>query len=187
MDEFFQYLSSLYPLSDEIRAALIGRCHRFSFRKNVPLLRTGDPCDWMAFIEKGLVKCCYDISGGQERIICFLRTGEITCATSSFHALAPSRLSIVALDETVIRKISRVEAEAVADKFPVFHTHLRKITELQSAQLEQHYLLQAESAKERLARLPALCGWMLKDKRIKQYMIADYLGVDRATVSRWKR
>lgn len=187
MEELFNAMEAMHPLSDEIRAALVGRCHKFTFRKNVPLLRTGEACDWIAFIEKGLVKCCYDISGGQERIICFLRAGELTCATSSFHALAPSRLSIVALDETVIRKISRVEAEAVAEKFPVFHTHLRKITELQSSQLEQHYLLHAEPAKERLAKLPSLCGWMLKDKRIKQYMIADYLGVDRATVSRWKR
>ena len=186
MEELFIALESMYPLSDEIRAALVGRCHKFSYRKNVPLLRTGESCDWIAFIEKGLVKCCYDISGGPERIICFLRAGEIACATSSLHALAPSRLSIVALDETIIRKISRIEAEAVAEKFPVFHIHMRKITELQSSQLEQHYLLQAESARERLARIPSLCDWMLKDRRIKQYMIADYLGVDRATVSRWK-
>jgi hypothetical protein len=29
-------------------------------------------------------------------------------------------------------------------------------------------------------------AWGMKDKRIKDYMVAEYLGVDRATLSRWK-
>lgn len=186
MDELFQYLAQLHPLSDELRAALVGRTHRETFRKSRPLLSVGQPGDWLAFIERGLVKLCYDIPGGQERIICFLRAGEMACSMSSFHTLTPSRLALVALDETVIRKISRREAEAVAEKYPAFHTHLRKLTEEQSAQLEKHYLLLAEPARDRLAKVPTVCGWMLKDRRIKQYMIADYLGVDRATMSRWK-
>jgi CRP-like cAMP-binding protein len=105
---------------------------------------------------------------------------------SSYHSSAPSRLAIVALDETVIRKISRRDAEAITEKHPSFHTHLRKITEIQASQLETHYLLIAEPARDRLAKISELCGWMLKDRRIKQYMIADYLGVDHATMSRWK-
>ncbi len=187
MDELFQYLSTLHPLSDEMKAALIGRVHRESFRKNRPLLSVGQPGDWLAYIEKGFAKLCYDIPGGHERIICFLKTGEMASSMSSYHSFEPSRLAIVALDETIIRKISRKDAEAIAEKHPSFHTHLRKITELQSIHLESHYLLISEPAKDRLAKLPELCGWMLKDRRIKQYMIADYLGVDRATMSRWNR
>ena len=185
MDEFFQYLSALHPLSDEVRAALVGRIHKETYRRNRPLLRVGDASDWIAFIEKGFAKLCYDIPGGHERIICFLKTGEMACSMSSYTNSAPSRLAIVALDETVIRKISRKDAEAVAGRHPSFHVHLRRITEIQSLQLETHYLLIAEPARDRLAKIPELCGWMLKDRRIKQYMIADYLGVDRATMSRW--
>lgn len=185
MVEFFQYLENLYPLADELKAALVGRTSKEVFRKNRPLLRIGDPGSTLSFIERGLVKLCYDIPGGHERIICFLRAGDMACSMSSYHTLLPSRIAIVALDETVVRKVSKLDAEAIATKHTSFHSHLRRITELQSIQLESHYLLLAEPARERLAKLPELCGWMLKDKRIKQYMIADYLGVDRATVSRW--
>jgi CRP-like cAMP-binding protein len=185
MDEFFQYLSTLHPLSDELKAALVGRVHREAYRKNRPLLSVGDAGDWIAFIEKGLAKLCYDIPGGNERIICFLKTGEIACSMTSYHSLTPSRLAIVALEETVIRKLSRRDAESITEKHPTFHTHLRRITEVQASQMEMHYLILAEPARDRLAKLPELCGWMLKDRRIKQYMIADYLGVDRATMSRW--
>jgi CRP-like cAMP-binding protein len=185
MDELFQYLGTLHPLSDELKAALVGRTHKETYRKNRPLLSVGQPADWLAYIEKGLVKLCYDLPSGQERIICFLRAGEMACSTTSYHSHTPSRLAIVALDETVIRKITRKDAEAVAEKHPLFHNHLRRITEYQSTQLESHYLLLAEPPRNRLAKLPNLCSWMLKDRRIKQYMIADYLGVDRATMSRW--
>jgi CRP-like cAMP-binding protein len=185
MDEFFQYLSILHPLSDELKAALVGRMHKETYRKNRPLLRVGDAGDWIAFIEKGFAKLCYDIPGGHERIICFLKTGEMACSMTSYNSAAPSRLAIVSLDETIIRKISRRDAEFIAEKHPSFHTHLRRISEIQASQLETHYLLIAEPARDRLAKIPELCGWMLKDRRIKQYMIADYLGVDRATMSRW--
>jgi CRP-like cAMP-binding protein len=185
MDELFHYLESLHPLTPELRAALVTRTQKETFRKNRPLLSTGQVCNWLAFIEKGFVKLCYDIPGGHERIICFLKTGEMASSITSYHSLIPSRLAIVALEDTTIRKISRLEAETVAEKHPSFHTHLRRITEQQSMQLESHYMLIAEPARDRLAKLPEHCGWMLKDRRIKQYMIADYLGVDRATMSRW--
>jgi hypothetical protein len=80
-----------------------------------------------------------------------------------YHSNLPSRLSIVALDDTIILKLSRKDAEAFAGKYPTFHSHLRRITEIQSMQLELHCLLLAELTRDRLTKLPELCGWMLKD------------------------
>lgn len=185
MDELFQYLETLHPLSDELKAALVGRLHKETYRRNRPLLSIGQTCDWLAFIERGLAKLCYDIPGGRERIVCFLRPGEVACSISSFQDQQPSRFSIVPLDETVIRKLRKSEADSIASRHPNFHFHLRRITEVQAKHLELHYLLNTEHAKDRLSKLPELCGWMLKDKRIKQYMIADYLGIDHGTMSRW--
>ncbi len=187
MDALFQYLDSIQPLSIELKSALVGRVHLETYRKNRPLLRIGDTGNWLAYIEKGFVKQCYDTCGGQERIISFLRSGDIACSIGSYHTASPSRIAIVALEDTAIRKIYRKDAEAIAQKHPVFHLHLRKITEGLLLQSELHFLLMAESPKERLSRLSQMCGWMLKDRRIKQYMIAEYLGVDQATLSRWMR
>ena len=63
------------------------------------------------------MKLCYDIPG-HERIICFLKAGDMASSMSSFHALLPSRVAIVALDETVVRKVSKLDAEAIATKHP---------------------------------------------------------------------
>lgn len=185
MEELFNYLHSLHPLSPDLRSALVTRTHKETHRRNKTILHTGQFCDWIAFIEKGLVKTCYDLPGGNERITRFARAGEMVCAVKSFTANVVSRVSIVALDETVVRKIRKIELEAVCERHPVFNIHVRKIVEVQTGLIEDHYLLLALGARERLARLVAEGAWVLGDRRIRQYMIADYLGVDRATVSRW--
>ena len=186
MDEFFRYLSALHPLSDELKAALVGRMHKEAYRKNRPLLSVGDACDWIAFIEKGLVKLCYDIPGGHERIISFVRAGEVTCAIKSFTSNVASKVIIVSMEETVVRKIRKIELEAIAEKYLAFNIHLRKIIEGQSILLEDHYLLLTLPARNRLMHLKEEGSWMLSDKRIKNYLLADYLGVDKATFSRWR-
>jgi CRP-like cAMP-binding protein len=186
MDEFFQYLSSLHPLSDELKGALVGRIHKETFRKHRTILSTGHFCDWIAFIEKGMVRVCYDIPGGDERIISFVRAGEVACAVKSFTANVASRVSIVSMDETVVRKIRKIELEAICEKHPAFNIHVRKIIEGQSFLLEDHYLLLTLPARDRLKHLGSELAWMLGDRRIKNYMVADYLGVDKATYSRWR-
>ena len=91
----------LHVLSDELKVALISRVTIETIRKNRHLLSVGDTADWIAFIEKGFAKLCYDIPN-HERIICILKSGEIASSMSSYHSNLPSRLAIVALDETTI-------------------------------------------------------------------------------------
>jgi CRP-like cAMP-binding protein len=184
MDELFHYLESLYPLSPEIRAALVTRTHKESHRKNKTILSTGQFCDWIAFIEHGLVKVCYDIPGDYERIITIHRPNEIACAIKSYNTNLPSKVSMVALDDTVIRKIRKIEAEAICEKYPAFNIHLRKIIEKQSILIEDHYILLTLPPRERFEKMEEEHSWMINDKRIRNYMIADYLGIDKGTFSR---
>lgn len=186
MDELFHYLDTLYPLSPELRATLVTRTHKEVHRKNRTVLYSGHICDWIAFIEKGLVKVCYDIPGGDERIVSFHKEGEIVCAVKSFISAEPSKYSIVSMDETIIRKIRKTELEAVCEKHPSFNVHLRKIIEKQSLLLDDHYISLTLTAKERLTNLKHGKVWILDDKRIKDYAIADYLGIDKATFSRYR-
>jgi CRP-like cAMP-binding protein len=184
MEDFFQYLAALHPLSDELRASLVTRTQKEIHRKNKTILSAGQFCDWFGFIESGLVKVCYDIPGGDERIIAIHRLHEIVCGIKSYNTNLASKLSIVALDETVIRKIRRIEAESVCEKYPSFNIHLRKIIEMQSILIEDHYLLLTLPAKERLLKIREEEMWMLTDKRIRNYMIANYLGMEQSTFSK---
>ena len=187
MEELFEYLQSLYPLSPEIQAALVTRFTKETHRKNKLILREGELCNWMAFIEKGMVKICYDIPGGDERVISFHREGEVACSIKSYTNHLPSKVSIVSCDDTIIRKIRKIELESICERHPIFNVHLLKILEAQSILLEDHYILMTIPARDRLKKLESEFSWILEDKRIKDYMIASFLGIDRATLSRFRK
>jgi CRP-like cAMP-binding protein len=184
MEELIQLLTSIHPLSADLQVSLFDKFQKERIRKSRSILLSENSYDHVIFIESGLLKLCYDIPGGQERIISFLRTGDILGNTRNYRQHLPYNFALVALDDTIIRKLPRNEAEALAGKFPTFHVHLRWITELQIERIEEHYFLLTVPSRQRISRIRSICPWILTDKRIKQYMIADYLGIDRATLSR---
>ena len=71
----------------------------------------------------------------------------MACSMTSYHSAATSQLAIVALEETIIRKISHKDAKAVAEHHPCFHVHLRRITQIQASQMKMHYLILASSRR----------------------------------------
>jgi CRP-like cAMP-binding protein len=186
MDELFAYLESLSPMSPELRAALVGRFGKESYRKNKVMLRAGDKCDWIGFVERGLIKVCYDVPRGGEHIVSFAQEGEVVFAAGAFTTSAASSVSIVAMDETLIRKVRRVELEAVCERHPAFNVHLRQILEHQSVLIEDHYLLLTLPARERVQRLEREDSWILNDRRIRGYMVANYLGIEQSTYSKFR-
>jgi hypothetical protein len=93
----------------------------------------------------------------------------------------------VATETTTIRKIRKSASEELPARFHVFHVHIRKISEHHAQLLEEHYLQFILSQKERVLQFLVSNSWILKDKRIKDYMVASYLGIDRATYSRFRK
>lgn len=186
MDEFFRYLESLYPLTTELCASLINRTQKETHRQRKTILSQGQVCDWIAFVESGLIKVCYDVPGGDERIVEFTKAGNVVFSSGSFIGLVPSKLAIVAVEESVIRKISKRSIDELSQKYPAFNSHILKIIEAQTNALEEHYFLYLLSARERYHQLVKNDHWILHDERIKDFMVADYLGIGRGTFSRLK-
>ena len=186
MEELFQYLISLAPLPAEIQAALVTRTVKETYRTGKALLAAGDLCNWIVHIESGLVKVGYDVPGGDERIVHFAKTGDAVFGVGSFTTGNPSKFSLVAIERSVVRKIYKSEVDDLISRFPVFHVHVRKIIEAHTQLIEDHYLLHLLPAKERYLNLIQSKSWLLSDRRIKDYMIADYLGFGRSTFSRFR-
>ena len=186
MEKLFKFLGSLAALPPDLQAALVVRTLRETHRQRKTILSQGQVCDWIAFVESGLIKVCYDVPGGDERIVEFAKAGDVVFSSGSFIGQLPSKLAIVAVEESVIRKISKQTIDELTQKFPVFNTHIRKIIEGQTNALEEHYFLYLLSARERYYQLVKNKHWILTDERIKDFMVADYLGIGRGTFSRLK-
>lgn len=187
MEELLKLLESFHPVAVELQLFLLHHLPKETHRANKVILEEGQVCDWIAFIEKGLLRIYHELEDTTERIIWFHREGDVIGSMKSYYSGQPSTLTIRTMEETTIRKIKKVELEALMQKFPEFNINARRITELYYSMSEDHVILLAMPPKERYKKLKDEYPWILKDERIKEYMVAEYLGIDRTTLGRYKR
>ena len=186
MEELLHFLNECHPLSPELVVTLLKRFTKEIHRKNKRILEAGHVCDSIAFVEKGLVKVYYEPEEGNEMVTAFQKEGDIIGPLNNFFANSPSALGIPTIDETHLRKIRKAELEAICAKYPIFYLHLLKIVDDKYGKLEGHTRLLMEPARRRFPLVQKQEAWLLEDSRIKDYMLASYLGIDKATYSRFR-
>ena len=186
MEELLKFLESLYPVDPQLQIYLWHHIPKEIHRANKTLLEEGQVCDWIAFIEKGFVKVYYEYDDVTERIIAFCREGEMVGCVKSYFTNTPSKLTIRTLEETFLRRIHKTELEMLLSKYPGFNFNTRCIIERICCMYEDHVILLGMPAKERFLKIQEMYPWMMKDSRVKDYMIASFLGIDKATFSKYR-
>ena len=186
MEQLLKLLNDYHPVRPELQLALLNRLPREIHRKNKLILEAGEVCDWIAFVEKGLLKNYYETEDGTERVIWFHMEGDVISSMKSYYKLSPSKLSIRTLEETHIRRIRRVELNEMYEKYTEFNINGRKITERYCGLSEDHIILMGMPPKERYKILQQEYPRLLNNPRIKDYMLAAFLGIDKATLSRYR-
>ncbi|MDP2421445.1 Crp/Fnr family transcriptional regulator [Sediminibacterium sp.] len=187
MEELLKLLESFHPVDPQLQIFLLHHLPKETHRANKAILEEGQVCDWIAFIEKGLLKIYYECEDMSERIVWFHKEGDVMGSMKSYYSGSPSKLTIRTMEETVLRRIKRTELEDLMQKFPDFNINARRITENYYSMSEDHVILLAMPPKERFKKIQEEYPWILKDPRIKDYMVAAYLGMDKATLSRYRR
>ena len=184
MEQLLKMLNGWFPMSPELQVALMHRIKKEVHRKNKYILRVGEVCDWVAFIETGICKVSFEPDNGIERVIGFFREGDMVGSMKSFYEYSPSRISIRTIEETHLRKIPKIELEAIYEKYLEFNIAGRKITEHYFSSFEDHLLFMALSPKQRYLLLEKSHPRLFTDGRIKDYLLAAFIGIDKATLSR---
>lgn len=186
MEELLKLLETFHPVDPQLQLFLLHNLPAETHRANKPILKEGDVGDWIAFVEKGLVKIYYRCQDGSERIVWFHKEGDIIGSMKSYYSNQPSKLIIEVMEETIIRKIKKVQLEELMRKFPGFYINALRVTELYYAISEDHVILLAMPPLERFLKLQTDYPWMLHDPRIRDYMLADYLSISKATLSKFR-
>ncbi|MES2329259.1 MAG: Crp/Fnr family transcriptional regulator [Bacteroidota bacterium] len=184
MEELLKLLESFHALAADLHKHLLHNLPREVHWANKTILEEGQVCDWIAFVEKGLLKIYNEWKDGTERIIWFHKEGDIIGSMKSYYRNEPSQLTIQTLQETHIRKIKKTDLEEIYRKYPEFNINGRKITEDYYVLSEDHAILLSMSARERYEKLERDYPWILDDHRIKDYMLAEYLNMSKATLSK---
>ncbi|MES2328768.1 MAG: Crp/Fnr family transcriptional regulator [Bacteroidota bacterium] len=185
MLEFFAFLNSLFPLSAEALAAMLKSVIEKKYRKGQHLLRKGDTCQHMAFIKKGLLKVYFD-RGDKEVALWYNREMDAVLSVYSFFSKIPSKLSIKCMEECELVLLPYTEIENLYERYPEYNKHARLILQHYYSLSETHVMLMYLTPRERFEEIKKIHPWMVDGSRLNDTMLADYLGVNRTTLSRWR-
>lgn len=186
MEELLKLLETFHPVNPQLQLYLLHNLPKETHRANKTILEEGEVCDWIAFVERGLLKIYYECDDMSERIVWLHKEGDVIGSMKSYFSGLPSKLMIRTMEETVLRMIKKTELETLYEKFPEFNINARRITELYYSMSEDRVILMAMPPKEKYRKLQEEYPWILKDRRIKDYMVAAYLGIDDTTLSKYR-
>src|SRR5882757_6572563 len=112
MISLFKYLRSIYPLSEALRDHLEDIVKEKRLAKKDYLLKAGQTCTNIYFIERGLLRSYY-FKGGKEISACFMKEGDICIAVESFFTQRHGQENIQALEDCVVHYISYDELQRI--------------------------------------------------------------------------
>lgn len=171
-----------YPLSRESVHALAEIVVCKKYRKGESILKEGETCRAMLFIEKGLIRQFYYKYDKDLTEHIGYENGMIICIESYFKQ-EPTRLMVEALEPSVVWELPKVQIEELASKYNDIEQLYRKFMEysLIESQVKAD-TLRFEPAHERYHKLFQLHPEILK--RAPLVYIASLLQMTPETLSR---
>ncbi len=185
MLEFFAFLNSLYPLSDEAAAAMMKVMTEKKFRKGQHFLREGEVCRHLSFIRRGLLKVYFEREG-KEVALWYNKEMDSVLSVESFYFQQPSELAIKCEEDCELLVVPYAEVESLYDRYPVYNRHARLILQHYYSLSEAHVKILLKTPRQRFEAIKTRHPWMIDGSRLTDQMLADYLGIDRTTLSRYR-
>ncbi|MEQ8684459.1 MAG: Crp/Fnr family transcriptional regulator [Imperialibacter sp.] len=185
-DVLYKVISRIAPVPEEELDKLFGLCHSVELKKASLFVAAGDIPTKFGIVVSGLFRYYYLQEGGNEFTKGFFSEGSFLSSYSATIAGTPSHFSIEALENSEVLVFDYSKWEALRTGHPGWNQFL--ITVLEEAftkkeTREREFLL--FDAKERyrlfLKRYPGL------EKRVRQHVIASYLGITNVALSRVRR
>ncbi len=184
-DRIRAYFNSLEPLPDKVWTEMEHAFELVEFKKGEVLLQEGQSCDFIGFINSGIIRF-YQLKEGNEKVTAFWFPGDFLSNYRSFITGKPSEHFIESLSEGSYWQLKEKPLLRLYDEFPLIERLGRKMA-------EQLYLmvtyrldnLLKDTPEERYENMLKKNSRLLQE--IPQYMIASYLGVSAETLSRIRR
>lgn len=182
-EKLYNLFDSIYPLSEEIKVAIISNSHIFNIKKRLKLLSIGERSNIIYFVVKGAVRIFHLDKEGKETNTWFLFENELVLSIFSFYTGQPSFEYIETLEDCKLIALKREDLETIYLKHMEFNFSGRKLTESYHMHNEiRANELRMLNAKERYEALfdrnPQLF------QRVSLGHIASYLGISKETLSR---
>ena len=181
---WYHRLREKYPIvtEDEWRLldVMAGVKH---IKKGDSFLKYGKVARFSAFVISGSFKYTILDEDAQEKIIKFAFIDDFLANCESYNKKAPSAVSIVALEDSIILRINIKKLQPLYSlHMNLLHVNLQLYQEISEQQSEHQYLLSLKSPLQRyrylMERRPAII------QKISLTNIARYLYISREALSR---
>lgn len=183
---FKKYLSKNFGID----ASAAKMCETLSrermVKKGSILVRTGEICKDLYFVEKGLLRQYFIDKRGKEHVLYFAPENWLVEDRNSAHFNQPTDYYIEAVEDTSVLvldsnfavQLSEQYNESILDSDLLLHRHIlqlqKRISLLLGATAEERYMDFMQTYPKMLQRVP-------------QWMIASYLGITPESLSRVRR
>ena len=183
MHSVIPFLNEIFPLTDDCISELGCIIQEARFKKRSFLLKAGQVCTNIYFIQTGLIRS-YTTHGNKQRCSCFIKEGDIIISIKSFDNQARSIEYIQALEDTTLSYISFSNLEKIYRKYLEFNFVGRMLTQKYYQLWDDRLKTLHESAAERYVWLRDNHSELVQ--RVSTDDIASYLGISREHLQRIK-
>jgi CRP-like cAMP-binding protein len=182
----FQKFDEKVALSSEEKALCKTFFQSKKLRRKQYLLQEGDPCKYVSFVEKGILRSYTIDEKGLEHIIQFAFEGWWISDQYSFLTGEPSFYTIDALEDCELLLLSRDAEEEMLEKVPKMERFFRILLQNSLIAMQRRIISSlSRSAEEKYQELVVSCPTI--PQRVPQHMMASYLGITPETLSRIRK
>ncbi|MEO5999107.1 MAG: Crp/Fnr family transcriptional regulator [Chitinophagaceae bacterium] len=180
------YYQNLVPHITEMELAAMEKCFTVrQLQKGDFLIKAGQVCRYVYFINHGLLRIFYSFDG-KDISIGFAGTGEYTSEYESFLTRQPAAQNIEALTNVEVVELGFDDIQILYKLYPVFQEFGRKIAEMLYIMLNQrNAALLAISPEDRYRQMIESNSYLLQN--VPQYMLASFIGVTPEHLSRIRK
>jgi CRP-like cAMP-binding protein len=155
-------------------------------RKRQYVLNAGDVCQYITFVEKGLLRSFTVDDDGNEHVVQFAIEGWWISDMASFVSGENALYNIEALEDSELLHLRKQSMEELLDKVPAMERYFRILMQNNIVALQRRVIAYMSlSAEEKYLKLLEIAPDIMT--RASQQHIASYLSITPETLSRVRK